>query len=40
MNPNWEMSLIDVNKKVKKVLENRTNNLYFNIFNGDHEYFC
>ncbi|MGM0445636.1 MAG: alpha/beta hydrolase [Bacillota bacterium] len=40
INPEWKMSLIDVNKKVKKLLERKTNNLHFNIFNGGHDYFC
>ena len=37
--PSWFMSLIGVNKRMKETLKDKTNNFYFNIFNGGHDYY-
>ena len=38
--PMWFMSLIEVNKRMKEILADRTDKLYFNLFNGGHDYYC
>jgi len=38
--PMWFMSLIEVNKRMKEILTDRTDKLYFNLFNGGHDYYC
>ena len=38
--PMWFMSLIDVNKRMKNLIEEKTDRLFFNIFKGGHDYYC
>ncbi|MFO7814497.1 MAG: alpha/beta hydrolase-fold protein [Halanaerobiales bacterium] len=38
--PSWFMSLIGVNKRMKETLKEKSDNFYFNIFKGGHEYYC
>lgn len=38
--PMWFMSLVDVNKRMKNSIEDKTESLFFNIFNGGHDYYC
>ncbi|HKL12256.1 MAG TPA: alpha/beta hydrolase-fold protein [Halanaerobiales bacterium] len=38
--PMWFMSLIDVNKRMKNTIKNKTERLFFDIFKGGHDYYC